>query len=360
MNKAFKFAVMLFVLFTTTAAVSLATSNTSYAADTTVGEPAAAQRAAVKPGKVLSIVPICSDVATATSVWEVTNENNEVATFTWNNVENNATGSVDAPKGTTKFTTYYNVADPNNRTEFNDPYHDVPASRNAQVSPCAPVTPPAPTCIDGRVYGNIEFSKITNYSYSVKAKGGKLLCNDVTIYLSSYLLPETYTGNGEFDETATPQTKFDSDLAVLKAGTNGVDVLVVGLPDSCMSHQVDLYYGPEIETVGPNGHDGQNLDGKIYPGYGECYGNGGVTPPVEPPVVTPPVVTPPVVTPPVTPVTPPAPVTPVTETEELGMGAVTELPETGGISSVSSALSALLLGMITYVSMYFITNRKHI
>jgi hypothetical protein len=360
MNKAFKLAVMLFVLFTTTAAVSLATSNTTFAADTTASGSAASQQAAVKPGKVLSIVPICSDVASATSLWEVTNENDEVATFTWNNVENNAKGSVDAPKGTTQFTTHYNVADPNNRTEFNDPYHDVPASRNAQVSPCAPVTPPAPTCIDGRVYGNIEFERLANNAYAVIAKDGQLLCNDVTIVLSSYLLPETYSGSGEFDNTAYPQTKFDSVSIVLKAGTDGLAVLVVGLPDSCKSHQVDLYYGPEIETVGPNGHDGQNLEGKIYPGYGECYGNGGVTPPTEPPVVTPPVVTPPVVTPPVTPVTPPTPTTPVVETEELGMGSVTELPETGGISSVSSALSALLLGMITYVSMYFITNRKHI
>jgi hypothetical protein len=357
MNKALKIAVVLLVMFTTTAAIALSTSNTSYAAEMPISESAASEQPAVKEGKVLSFVPICSDVATATSKWQVTNENKETVSFQWNNVENDRTGSVIAPNGTTDFTTFYNVVDPNNRTEFTDPYHDVVVSRNAQVAPCAPVTPPAPLCIDGTIYGNITYKRLANNLYEVATKDGTPLCEDVTLYLSSYLLPETYNGKGFEDPSATPQTKFATVTKVLSAGTITNIVGPVALPDTCQSYQVDLYYGPEITTVGPQGHGAQLLEGIIYEGNGKCNGNGGVTTPTEPPVVTSPVVTPPLA-----PVTPTVPVTPEV-TEPLGNGSLTmpvELPETGGISSLSSALSALLLGMLTYTSVYLFTNRKQI
>jgi hypothetical protein len=357
MNKALKIAILLLVLFTTTVAFALSTSKTSYAAEMPNSQASADEKPAVKDGKVLSFIPICSDATTATSKWQVANENAETVSFQWNNLENDRTGSVVAPNGTTDFTTFYNSADPNNRIEFTDPYHDVVVSRNAQVAPCTPVTPPAPVCIDGTIYGNITYKRLTNNLYEVATKDGSPLCEDITLYLSSYLLPETYNGNGFYDPSATPQTKFATVTKVLTAGTTTSIVGPVALPNTCQSYQVDLYYGPEITTVGPEGHGTQLLEGNIYEGNGTCNGNGGVSTPTESTVVTPPVVTPPVA--------PVVPTTPVMQktTEPLGNGRLampTELPTTGGISPLSSALSALLLGILTYTSVYFLTNRKQI
>ncbi len=347
-------ATVLFIAgFATMTILALATTSNTSAATTPTTEGASANIQHQEQAKVLSFVPICSDAITATSRWEVTNENATAVSFTWNNVENNRTGQVTAVPGTTAFTTYYNVADPNNRTEFVEPNHDVPVSRNAQVAPCQP---PAPTCVDGNNLSNLDVKMISKESYSIVTKNDKLLCNDVTVFLSSYTMLDEYNGGGFGAPYSYPQQLFKSVSATLKAGTNGQTILIVALPEACKNIQVDLYYAPEITYVGQNGHGSQFIAGEIYQKTGECQGNGGVNPPVvTPPVVTPPVVTPPVVTPPV--VTPPA-------QEEMGMGnasaipPVTELPVTGGASSATSMLMTFALGLMTYGSVYFLMNRK--
>lgn len=99
----------------------------------------------------VQVSPICSIAALQTSYWTVLNKDTDDVDLYWNNVDNAVDGNFIAVNGTTQLDTYFNAADPNNRTEFTDETGTV--SRNAQVRECnpgevvitTPVTPVTPT-----------------------------------------------------------------------------------------------------------------------------------------------------------------------------------------------------------------------
>jgi len=186
------------------------------------------------------------------------------------------------------------------------------------------------TCANGLQRSNFAVTWNAVDSVSVKTANSKLLCDDVTLWFSSYTLPDNYNGQGfSNNPTASPQTIFDSMSAVLKKGTNGATDFKVKIPEACKGMQIDLYYGPEITHVTAAGHGNQYITGKIMSKtVDEC------TPvtPEEPPVVVPPVV------PPVEAETPPtpAPVVTVPQTQPV------ELPHTGANWVTPVALSAIV------------------
>jgi hypothetical protein len=256
----------------------------------------------------LQITPLCADAATNTAYWNVNNFNASAISFDWKNIDDGAQGNFTANSGVSKLATEFRT-NQNNTTHFSYPGFD--GQTNSSNTPCAPiVTPSTPPCVDGSNAANIDFSYVSPGDVTVHTKGNQLLCNDVHLYFSSYIMPSNYNGNGFYgNTTAYPQTVYASDDAVLTAGTDGTTELHIDLPGICDNVQTDLYYAPEITTVGPNGHGTQNIDSYVY--LAESHnpactydggGDGGGV--VTPPIVT---LTP---TPPATPVTPVSPVKP--------------------------------------------------
>ena len=181
----------------------------------------------------------------------------------------------------------------------------------------------AQNCVDGNKRSNFAVTWNSTDSVTVKTVGDKLLCEDTTLWFSSYTLPDNYNGKGfSNNPTASPQTIFDSTSKVLAKGTNGATTFKVNIPEACKGMQIDLYYGPEITYVTAAGHGNQYITGKILSKTQEtCTPVTPEEPPVVPEVPTPEAETPPT-EPPVVVVTP----------------QVTELPKTGaGLNTVVAA-----------------------
>jgi hypothetical protein len=139
------------------------------------------------------------------------------------------------------------------------------------------------------------------------------LCSAITIDFSSYVMPSNYDGTGFYrtydmndpannvpNPTAFPQTIFDNQSATLAAGTDGLTTLTINLPATCDNAQVDVYYAPELTTLGPTGNGTANIVSNIYPATTTC-------PCPAVPVTT-------------NPSTPPVPAAPVTTTPNNGNG----------------------------------------
>lgn len=312
----------------------------------------------------IEIEPICSSEPRGISLWKVNNFSDTAATVTWNNFENGLQGTYNATPGITQMTTGYVATDPNNTTTFTWPGGE--GTTNAKIEACEePEEPvvPEPECIDGNIQQNLVVTWLSKNSVSVITRDGMPLCDDVTVFLSSYTMPDNYDGNGfEGNPTAYPQTVTSSIDAVLEKGTDGRAVLIVAKPDKCKNTQIDFYYGPEITTVGPDGHGTQNIEAKVYmkSDSKKCQpGNGGETP--QPPVQPEPPVTP---NPePETPVTPPVHETPKPEADHAtpqpaGMGSASspelpaELPQTGGVDTLATVLYTIVIGLATYALAY--------
>lgn len=133
------------------------------------------------------------------------------------------------------------------------------------IAPHAYATNTPTTCVDGSKRANLSVTWNANDSISFKTKDGKKLCNDVTLFFSSYTMPDNYDGKGFTNNpTASPQQIFDSKSFVMKKGTTGASTLKVKLPEACRNIQVDLYYAPEIKVVTSKGHGVQYITGKIF------------------------------------------------------------------------------------------------
>ncbi len=309
----------------------------------------------------VEIVPVCSDAATSKSYWEVNNKNSYDVAGSWTNFDIPANGTFTATPGLSSLVTDYDANHPNNRTEFTvgpDSF-----SRNATKAACAPVVvPPTPACIDGKIQQNLVITWLADDAILVTTKNDQPLCDDVEVYFSSYIMPANYdgTGFGPQNPTSFPQTIFSSVGATLLKNTLVAEAMVINLPDSCNNVQVDVYYGPEITTVGPNGHGTQNIVSDVYPSTGACPvapggGSGGGT--TTPPVVTPPVTggmgggaPEAVIVPASAPVATPAVVT-------QPVPAV--LPETGSNLIAWLIVLPLLVGAVSYKSaLAFLTRRN--
>jgi hypothetical protein len=220
----------------------------------------------------LQITPLCADASTNTAYWNVNNFNSSDITFNWKNIDDGATGSFTATSGLTKLATEYQQ-NQNNTTHFSYPGFD--GQTNSSNTPCAataPVMPQPPVaCIDGSDAQNIVFNYLSDGDVQVHTKNNQPLCNDIQLYFSSYIMPANYDGNGFYGNvTAYPQPIYSSDNVVLTAGTDGSAELQIDLPDACNNVQTDLYYGPEITTVGANGHGTQNIQSYVYTSDESC------------------------------------------------------------------------------------------
>lgn len=195
------------------------------------------------------------------------------------------------------------------------------------------------TCVDATAASNLTVTWNGNGEVTVGTKN-KPVCKDTTLFFSSYTMPDNYDGGGfNNNATATPQQVFDSTSVVLKKGTSETVTLTVKLPDACKNMQIDLYYPPEITTVGPQGHAGQYITGKMLVKTQDT-----CTPP---PVAEQPTPTPTPETP-VVPASTPAPAAPVVPTV---------LPQTG--SSLASTLTnGAILSVVTYLATYVVTKRR--
>lgn len=299
----------------------------------------------------LEIVPVCSDALSETSFWKVTNKNSDDVQIDWNNFEHELTGTYTAPSGESSLETEYVPSDPNNTTSFT--YQNMTTTTNAQVAPCQVVEEPEVTCVDGRIQDNLLVTFLSNDTASVSTRDGKLLCEDVVVYFSSYIMPLTYNGQGfENNPTAYPQSIHGSVSATLKAGTTGTQILTVDLPDRCQNVQIDVYYAPEIREVGQNGHGTQNILSRIIQKADDCQTNGNGGTGGETPTPTP------------APIVQPLPVTPAAAN---GNGSLVntpnptpvlpaELPQAGPRSNPPYMLFGLFLALLTYAVAYRLTG----
>ncbi len=195
------------------------------------------------------------------------------------------------------------------------------------------------TCVDGNVRANLSVTWNTNGNVTVGTKDNKMLCNDVTLFFSSYTMPDNYNGQPFMhNPTASPQTIFGNATAVLKKGEAKTVAMAINLPESCKNIQVDVYYAPKIETVGSNGHGNQYISGKIInKTQNECT---PVTPPVTPEVPT------------------PEAQTPETPAPEVNIPEVpAELPHTGG-GLAGTMTVGTVLSTATYAGLYFRSKRR--
>lgn len=350
----FKTALLSFVALSAMALMAIAVGSTTYAADqpTITAIP-------------LEITPVCSDAPSLSTYWNVYNKNAFDVQIDWSNDANSLTGTYAAPAGFSHLITGYNPNDGNNTTGFI--WEGSTTHTNAPSSPCdsailtpAPIdtdpTPTTPVCINGSIQQNLVVTYLTDSTVSIKTANGTPLCDDVTIYFSSYIMPANYDGKGFYNnDTSYPQTQYSSTSTTLKKGTDGDSILSISLPSYCNNIQVDVYYGPEIKTVGVGGHGTQNILSQVYLSDGSCeMGGGGVLAPITPePPVTPPVVVPeePVVE-------------PTLPSTQKGNGAVSgytpaELPVTGGISPLITLLDGSILAAFAYGITYAIQPRKN-
>jgi hypothetical protein len=230
----------------------------------------------------LSITPECSDASSAIAYWQVDNKNSTDVSISWTNIDNNHTGSFDAPAGNTTLSTYFDSTDPNNTTQFVSA--GTTTQTNATEAACAtpPLTPPL-ACVDGSIQQNLAVTWVSPSEVSVATASGAPLCASIQLEFSSYIMPANYNGQGFFttysqtdpsidvvNDTAFPQTVFDNQTVTLAAGTNGATTINVQLPPSCDNTQVDVYYAPEQTVLGPTGNGTANIVSQIYLSSGIC------------------------------------------------------------------------------------------
>jgi hypothetical protein len=307
----------------------------------------------------LTITPLCSDGSSATTYWNVINNNATSVPVEWDNIDNSNTGTYNAPSGTTQMSTYYDSTDPNNTTQFI--WEGQTTQTNAPSSPCqptitlpttpatTPVTTTSATCIDGTQLQNLVVTDPTPDTATISTLNNEPLCADVTVYLSSYIMPTTYNGLGFYNNlTAIPQTLYNSVSVTLKQGTSGGNTLTVAMPNSCNNIQTDVYYAPEITSVGITGHGNQYITGTIYPSTGTCAIFTNSTTATPPPTVsTSATLAVPAVT------TPSATPTPVVSVQPT-----TQLANTGKSTAVPTIIAVSFIIMALFISSRKVSNRN--
>ncbi|HSX42665.1 MAG TPA: hypothetical protein VLF59_01100 [Candidatus Saccharimonadales bacterium] len=266
-----------------------------------------------------------------TQLWTITNPKNHPVKINWASDDGDESGSYMAHPGDSELTSPYDSAEPTENYVFSQ-HHEADIILSVAIDACeAPAE--APACIDGSIRDNIvlDWSQSTGI-VSVHTLNNQPLCDDVTLYLSSYTLPSDYDKTGIFDDSSIPQQLLDSTSVTLAKGTDGTATLEVNLPDACTSYQLDLYYAPEITVVTGAGHGSQLLYGEITsavqdPGTCDC--------PITPPAGG-------LGGGPATPETPETPV--VTETAApVQAQPAAQLTDTGSQSWLVSTLAAILL-----------------
>lgn len=212
----------------------------------------------VPAAQAVTISAVCQDSESDTAMWRVANPNPDVVTLTWDT--SSSPDSAALPYGNTDVQTDYDSSVTPPTVVFHQLGY---ADQTLQVSATSCATPDT-QCVDGLVRANLDYQWSPQGIVTVSTVDGVPLCDDVTVYLSSYVLPSTYDGSGIFDDSSIPQQQFSSTSAVLQKGTAGNVMLQITVPNACTDYQLDLYYPPEVTTVSYHGHGSQLIYGNIY------------------------------------------------------------------------------------------------
>lgn len=179
----------------------------------------------------------------------------------------------------------------------------------------APAGATSTACADPTDRSNLSYVWTGIDKISVTTK--KPVCKDLTLYFSSYEMPDTWDKKG-FNATAVPQVWKASSSVTFKANAPiSTKEMTVILPSECKNAQIDLYFGPEITNLPNTGHGGQFISAK-YQTMKDC-----------------------------TPVTPEVPVTPTTPETPSTPSTPTELPHTGAASII--AMLAPTVAAVAYI-----------
>lgn len=204
----------------------------------------------------------------------------------------------------------------------------VVALLSAIFATSAPAGATSTDCANPTDRNNITYSWKSNDKISVSLK--KPVCEDLTLFFSSYEMPDTWDQKG-FNATAVPQVWKASSSVTFKAKAAVASKdLTVALPSECKNAQIDLYFAPEITNLPNTGHGAQYITHKFQT-MKDCT--------------------------PVTPVTPVEPETPVTPTEPT---TPTELPQTGAASVLAmlAPAAAALIYIVVSIRQDILARQK--
>jgi hypothetical protein len=217
---------------------------------------------------------------------------------------------------------------------------------------------PQNRCVDGRVASNLTVTQWspTTGTVSIRTVNNAPLCDDVTVFLSDFIVPATYDRNGYANKTAFPQYKYASTSAVLAKNTNGATTLTVPVPDACTNYQIDIYYGPELTFLPAPGTIGTRLiRGKVMSSTATTCTT-PATPEEEAPDGKGASETPTVAAPAASTVQPAAPA-PVSNTVEMPVGAV----HAGmGAASKTTINTEALIGLMLAVTAVIVGVRRRV
>jgi hypothetical protein len=198
-----------------------------------------------------------------------------------------------------------------------------------------------PNCVDGTNHNNLVTTWNGGDTFTIKTKNGAPLCNDLTLYGSSYVLTNPAYAGGLFGAPGSyPQSLYKTVTTTLPKDKKDLKVTVTVPLSPCGNQQVDLYYGPEIKTVGAAGHGSQYINGNIItpfnkttctPGQGGGPTTTGTTPGT-----------------PTTTSTPVAPSTPAVEAAST-VAPVATLSDTGTSTVATSVLASALIAAAAFV-----------
>jgi hypothetical protein len=148
-----------------------------------------------------------------------------------------------------------------------------PASAD-EATPAGGTATPTPACIEpahARFDGRWSASEPGHLHATLRGPAGAVLCDDVSLNASVYLVPDTWDGEG-FNHTAVPQHLVGAghapDLVFPKdtpVGTK-LEADVTGYLPECSNYQVDLYTGDKLDEVGTKGHGGAFITGGLVKG----------------------------------------------------------------------------------------------
>lgn len=141
------------------------------------------------------------------------------------------------------------------------------------ATPTFAATASSQSCVDGTNRSNLSASLVSRGVVSIGTKNNQPLCENLTLNLSSYTLPDNYNGQGfKNNATAIPQAQYANTVVTLGKGTTKAVTVKVPTPEACKATQVDLYYGKnQTEITTSEGLVGTDaIVGKIYDGTGTC------------------------------------------------------------------------------------------
>jgi hypothetical protein len=251
-----KTAVLLVAAVSTMAIAALVTSKGAFAS---TGVP-------------LGITPVCSSADRAISAYQVSNQNDTSVTVNYRNAANGAIGTFTAAPGESNAYVSFDPTESDNTTSFTYDGGATKTEPNFDNCDISQLPALAQACADGSNLNELAVDWSSSSQLSIWTRTRLPFCDDVTLYYSTYSMPDTYDNNGFYTDpsrgilnvTSVPQDLQTSIKLTLKAGLYGLTDQTVPVPNLCYNTQADVYYGPEVTSLGADGL-GYHADGTPVP-----------------------------------------------------------------------------------------------